>query len=148
MKYIYWTIAFGIYQWFLNILNTSVKKKCGTDSQHAQHLTDKYQEEPIDKMDKGSLNRLRVLSCFCLWSSWAPCRWLLLLGRVGAAFIERGLSFLILFIIFHCTIPVVPVCLFLHSFHAPSHHMNRIVSNYLSRHIFQTIQDIYFNCVQ
>jgi hypothetical protein len=26
----------------LKILNTSVKKKCGTDSPHAQQLTDKY----------------------------------------------------------------------------------------------------------
>jgi hypothetical protein len=44
----------------------------------------------------------RALPCalprFCLGSSWAPCRWLLLLGRVGAAFIERRLSLMILFI--------------------------------------------------
>jgi hypothetical protein len=41
-----------------------------------------------------------ALSCFCLWSAWAPCHWFLLLGRMGVAFIERRLSLLILFIIF------------------------------------------------
>jgi hypothetical protein len=43
--------------------------------------------------------------CHCLFfwgSSWAPCHWLLLLARVGVAFIERRLSLLILFIIFYC----------------------------------------------
>jgi hypothetical protein len=37
-----------------------------------------------------------ALFCFYLGSSWAPCHWLLLLGRVG----ERRLSLIILFIIF------------------------------------------------
>jgi hypothetical protein len=41
-----------------------------------------------------------AIPCFCLGSSWAPCHWLLLLGRVGAAFIERRLSLMILFIMF------------------------------------------------
>jgi hypothetical protein len=41
-----------------------------------------------------------ALPCICLGSSWAPCHWLLLLGRVGAVFIERRLSLMILFIIF------------------------------------------------
>jgi hypothetical protein len=41
-----------------------------------------------------------ALSYFCLGSSWAPCHWRLLMGRVGAAFIERRLSLSILFIIF------------------------------------------------
>jgi hypothetical protein len=49
------------------------------------------------------------LSVFCLvpspdfflfWVPWVPCRWFLLLGRVGVTFIERRLSLLILFIIF------------------------------------------------
>jgi hypothetical protein len=48
----------------------------------------------------SSLHRLMV----CLGSAWAPCRWFLLLGHVGVAFIERRLSLLILFFIFH--IPV------------------------------------------
>jgi hypothetical protein len=32
--------------------------------------------------------------------AWAPCRWFLLLGHMGVAFIECRLSMLILFIIF------------------------------------------------
>jgi hypothetical protein len=36
----------------------------------------------------------------CLGSAWALCRWFLLLGHMGVAFIERRLSLLILFIIF------------------------------------------------
>jgi hypothetical protein len=42
-----------------------------------------------------------ALSCFCLGSSLAHCHWLLLLDRVGVAFVERRLSLLILFIIFY-----------------------------------------------
>jgi hypothetical protein len=42
-----------------------------------------------------------ALSYFCLGSSWAPFHWRLLLGRVGAAFIEHRLSFSILYIIFY-----------------------------------------------
>jgi hypothetical protein len=42
-----------------------------------------------------------ALSCFYFGSSWAPCHWLLLLGRVGAVFIWRCLSLVILFIIFY-----------------------------------------------
>jgi hypothetical protein len=41
-----------------------------------------------------------ALSCFCSGSAWAPCRWFLLLGHVGVAFVERRLSLLILFIMF------------------------------------------------
>jgi hypothetical protein len=43
-----------------------------------------------------------ILSCSCLGSSWAPCRWFMLLGHVGVAFFERRLSLVILFIIFFC----------------------------------------------
>jgi hypothetical protein len=43
-------------------------------------------------------------SRLCLGSSWAPCRWLLLLSLVGVAFIECRLSLLILFIIFYCNL--------------------------------------------
>jgi hypothetical protein len=34
---------------------------------------------------------------FVLGFDWAPCRWFLLLGLMGIAFIERRLSLLILF---------------------------------------------------
>jgi hypothetical protein len=34
-------------------------------------------------------------------TNYLPCRWLLLLGRVGAAFIEPRLSLMILYIIFY-----------------------------------------------
>jgi hypothetical protein len=42
-----------------------------------------------------------ALSCFCLGSAWAPCHWFLLLGLLGVVCIERRLSLLVLFIIFH-----------------------------------------------
>jgi hypothetical protein len=43
------------------------------------------------------------VSCFCLGSSWAPCRWFLLLGGLGVAFAGRHLFLLILFTIFYMT---------------------------------------------
>jgi hypothetical protein len=42
-----------------------------------------------------------ALPCLCLRSALAPCRWFLLQGRMGVAFIERRLSLVILFAIFY-----------------------------------------------
>jgi hypothetical protein len=43
-----------------------------------------------------------ALTCFCLGSSWAPCRWLFY--SVGWGFIERRLSLMILFVIFYTNV--------------------------------------------